>query len=163
MNIEEVYKSADKIILKHLMLNDDAMKTLQSLGYNGFKRMHRVNTRCLLEKHIELENNMFDKYRKVLNVNVDFKSYKPINIKSHLESWMQTLDEDIKLIGNLNYMHMQLVGVSNSTIEDVLKQFLYDYEKVCRWYERFNETNWNPVEMHIVDDALHEKIKKYEE
>ena len=41
MTIEEIYKKADNIIITHLMVNDDAMKITQSIGYNGFKRFHR--------------------------------------------------------------------------------------------------------------------------
>lgn len=163
MSIEEIYKNVDKIILKHVMLNDDAMKICQSLGYNGLKRMHRVNTKYLLDNHIKLENGMFDKYRQVLNVNVEFSKYDPVNIKTHLDTWKKTLEDDIKSLGSLNYNHMEAVGISNCVIEKVIELFLHDYEKVCRWYARFSESNWNSIDMHLVDDTLHEKIKKYEE
>ena len=39
MEIEQIYKNVDNIILTHLMINDKAMKHCQSLGYNGFKRL----------------------------------------------------------------------------------------------------------------------------
>lgn len=163
MTVEEIYKSTDKIILKHLMINDNAMKIMQSLGYNGFKRLHRCNTRELLKYHIKLENNLFDKYRQILDVSPESIKYDPINMKNHLDKWKQTLNEDIKTLGNLNYEHIQTIGISNDIIEDTLKEFLHDYEKVCRYYMRFNESNWNPIDIHVVDDKLHEKIKKYEE
>lgn len=163
MNIEEIYKNVDRIILKHLMINDDAMKICQSLGYNGFKRMHRVNSRKLLNNHLELENNMFDKYRLILNTNVEVSKYDPVNIKNHLDKWKQALEEDIKQLGNLNYKHMETVGISNNIIESLICLFIHDYEKTSRWYARFNESNWNPIDMHAVDDRLHEKIKQDEE
>lgn len=163
MTVEEIYKSIDKILLKNIMLNDDAMKIMQSLGYNGFKRMHRCNIRELLECHIKLENYMFDKYRHILEVTPEINKYDPVNMKNHLDKWKQSLEEDIKSLGDLNYKHIEVIGISNCIVEDVLKELLHDYEKVCRYYARFNESNWNPIDIHFVDDNLHEKIKKYEE
>lgn len=163
MTIEEIYESIDKIVLKHLMLNDDAMKLTQSWGYNGFKRLHRMNTKKLLCSHSELSNCMFDRYRKVLNVRVNFEDYVPTSLKSHLDKWIDVLNEDLQKLGELNYEHIKLVGYSNCVAECVMKCFIHDQEKANRWYERFSNSNWNSIEMHLVDDRLHEKMKKEEE
>lgn len=161
--IEDIYKSIDKIVLKHLMINDEAMKICQSLGYNGFKRLHRVNSKKLLDEHIKLENDMFDKYRKLLNVVPDVVTYNPVNLKMHINEWKKILDEDIDVLGQLNFNHIQLIGLSNDVIECLIKIFIHDYKKVCRYYQRFSESNWNSIDMHLVDDKLHKKYKDYEE
>ena len=41
--------------------------------------------------------------------------------------------------------------------------FVKKLEKVNRWIMRFNESQWNPIDIHKVDDDLHKKMKKKEE
>lgn len=162
-DIETIYKEIDRIIVNHLMINDNSMKLCQSWGYNGFKRLHRVNSKNLLSEHLKLENCMFDKYRKVLEINNISTDYSPTNLKYHLSKLKDIYYDDIIKIGKLNHEHIKLIGVSNSVAENILKYLNHDYEKVCRWYQRFEENGWNYVDMHLVDDRLHEKIKKIEE
>jgi hypothetical protein len=163
MEIEQIYKNVDNIILTHLMINDDAMKITQSLGYNGFKRLHRYETKYLLCKHQELENSYFDKYQKVLNANVSNPIYNPISLKDHLEKWRDLLTRHIQELGELNQEHFDVIGITNCIIEDTICCFMKKLEKVNRWIMRFNESDWNSVEIHYVDDCLHKKMKKKEE
>lgn len=160
--IESLYKEIDSIILKHLMLNDNAMKLCQSWGYNGFKRLHRVNAKKMLCKHLELENCMFDKYRIVLKTEVKDTDFSASNIKYHLNQLRDLFYNDIKQLGQLNFKHIELIGVSNSIVEDVIKCFNHDYEKMCRWFKRFDESSWSSIDIHLVDDKLHEKMKEIE-
>lgn len=162
MEIEQIYKGVDEIILKHIMLNDKAMKLTQSWGYNGFKRLHRVNSKKLFCEHQKIENNMFDKYRKMLDINIDFVRYSTMDLKNHLEKWKNILYEDINNLQKLNYEHFEKTGISNDIIECILKIFFHDYEKVCRYIERFNESNWNSIDCHNLDDYLHKKMKEIE-
>lgn len=163
MEIEQIYKGIDEIILKHIMLNDKAMQLVQSWGYNGFKRFHRINSKKLFCEHQKIENAMFDKYRKVLEIDVDFIKYSPMDLRTHLEKWKNVLFDDIERLGRLNYKHIEAVGISNNVLECVLNIFLHDYEKVCRYIERFNESNWNSIDCHNVDDYIHKKYKEVEE
>lgn len=163
MEIEQIYKNVDNIILTHLMINDKAMKITQSLGYNGFKRLHRCETKYLLCKHIDLENCYFDKYQKVLESNVNVPVYNPISLKEHLEKWKELLNRSIQELGELNQEHFDIIGITNGIIEDLICCFMKKYEKTCRWIARFNESDWNSIEMHSVDDCLHSKYKKKEE
>jgi hypothetical protein len=162
-DIETIFKSVDTIILKHLMINDSAMKLTQSWGYNGFKRLHRVKAKKMLCEHLKLENCMFDKYRTVLETDVKGIEYSPSNIKYHISQMKETLESDIRELGKLNYKHIELVGISNSVIECVLECFMHDYEKMCRWFARFNESSWNSIDLRLLDDQLHSKYKKIEE
>lgn len=163
MTIEEIYKSADNIILTHLMINDEAMKYTQSMGYNGFKRMHRCLVKKLLKKHLMLSTCYFDRYNKILDVRVDKPSYSPMSLKGHFEKWKELLERHIQELGELNQEHFDLVGCSNEIIECVMHKFVRKLEKVNRWILRFNESNWNPIELHNVDDYIHKKYKKKEE
>ena len=163
MEIEQIYKNVDTIILTHLMINDTAMAYTQSFGYNGFKRLHRHLTKELLCKHLKLENCYFDKYQKILDAPVDTPNYKPMNLKNHLERWKELLERHIQELGELNQEHFDLIGTTNSIIEDIIHCFLKKYEKVNRWIIRFNESNWSSIDCHYVDDCLHKKMKKKEE
>lgn len=163
MELEQIFKNIDNIIVNHIMINDKAMKITQSLGYNGFKRLHRYNEKCLLHLHQKLENCYFDKYRKILDANIDTPIYNPIDLKAHLEKWKLLLELNIQELGELNQEHFDLIGVTNSIVEELICKFNHDYEKVCRWITRFNESNWNSIDCHLVDDCLHNKIKKKEE
>lgn len=163
MEIEQIYKNVDNIILTHLMINDKAMKHCQSLGYNGFKRLHKYEAKYLLCLHQQLENCYFDKYQKILDINVDIPVYNPIDLKEHLEKWKILLNRSIQELGELNQEHFDIVGITNSIIEDLICCFMKKYEKVNRWINRFNESMWNSTEIHYVDDCLHKKMKEKEE
>ena len=65
--------------------------------------------------------------------------------------------------GELNQEQFDLVGVTCETIECVMQLFVKKLEKVNRWIMRFNESNWNAIDIHKVDDDLHCKMKKKEE
>ena len=163
MEIEQIYKNVDNLVLTHLMLNDEAMKIMQSLGYNGFKRLHRYNTKCLLCYHHQLENYFYDRYQRVLNTRVDFTSYNPLDLKAHLEKWKSLLESSIQELSELNQEHFDVVGVTNYIIEDLICDFVKHLEKVNRWIIRFNESLWSSIDCHMVDDCLHAKMKKKEE
>lgn len=162
MTIEEVYKGIDKVILDVLMYNDDLMKISQSLSFNGFKRFFRYSTKKLLKEHLYLENSMFDKYRKILNVDVKSEKVSANSIKEVLYIAKIKLERAITELGNLNKEHFNLVGFENDVAQCVLKLFLHDYEKMCRYCYQLDTTN-DVNYMRIVDMKLHEKYKKMEE
>lgn len=163
MEIEQIYKNVDNIILTHLMINDDAMKHMQALGYNGFKRYHRHFEKELLCKHIDLEVCYYDRFQKILDTIVNAPQYSPMSLKNHLERWKELLARHIQELGELNQEHFDMVGVTNDIIECLIGCFVRKLEKVNRWIMRFNESNWDSKEMHYVDDCLHKKMKKKEE
>lgn len=163
MEIDQVYKNIDNILLTHIMINDKAMKFTQSIGYNGFKRMHRCLSKELMCLHQKLVTCYFDKYRKVLDTNVDTPLYNPVDLKSHLEKWKNILSISIQELGELNQEHFDLVGITNDVVEDTLKCFMCKLEKINRWITRFDESMWNSIDCHLVDDYLHKKMKKKEE
>lgn len=162
MDLEQIYKGIDNIIVNHIMLNDKAMQITQSLGFNGFKRFHRYNETCLLEMHQCLENWYFDRYQKVLNVDVSIIQYNPIDLKAHLSKWKILLETDMQTLGELNQEHFDLVGISNCIIDKLIYKFSKHYEKICRYLKRFEASNWDSLDCHIVDDYLHKKIKEKE-
>lgn len=163
MEISEIFKSTDEILLKELMFYDKAMMYAQGFGYNGFKRMFRVLTKKTLCWHIELENNLFDYHRLFLNAGASANTQNFSNIRVILESFKNMLATDLTQLAKLNQEHIAQTGISNCVIENMIKCSREKWNKVSRWITRFNETNWNIIEIHIVDDATHKKMKEYEE
>lgn len=48
-------------------------------------------------------------------------------------------------------------------VDCAMKKMGKDYEKVSRYIKRFTESDWLTLDMHIVDDKLHDKYKAKEE
>ena len=162
MTIEEIYKRADNLIITHLMVNDDAMKICQSIGYNGFKRLHRCLAKELMCKHQWLNCTYFDRFRKTFETDISIPSYKPVSFKDHLEKWKTLLENGIQELGELNQEYFDLIGFNNEVLECVASIFAKKLEKVNRWITRFNESSWNSIDIHLVDDELHKKMKEKE-
>lgn len=163
MTNKEIFEAIDNIVLRELMTCDDMMKYAQSYGYNGFKRMFRVLSKEFYCWHIELENNYFDYFRDILNTKVEVNSISLVGIKTIIEMSRNMFKDDITRLGDLNKRYYELNGVECSVIKNIIDCLLHKFEKTSRWLERFNESNWNVIDIHLVDDRLHEKIKKYEE
>lgn len=163
MEIEEIYKQANSIVIKHLMINDSAMRYCQSWSLNGFKRWHRILDKFFNCKSLELETTMFDKYRKVLETEVGNPNYKPTNIKVHIQTWKSVLEADIKTLGNLDVEYIRNVGISNEIIKCIIEKMQKTYEKICRYEDKFNKSNWSYDYIFYEDNRLHEKCKKEEE
>lgn len=155
--MHELFKKIDAILDEHLLLNKKAMISCQSLGFNGFKRLHRMNTKRFLCWQLKSANMLFDRYR------VPLHEYSSMDLKEHLATWDKKLEEDIKILGQLNKEYLEKSGVENCVIKDALNLLVKNHEKTGRWYKRFEETDWLSHDMHVVDDRLHDKFKKEEE
>jgi hypothetical protein len=157
-----LYESTYKIISVHCKLNQIAMGKMQSMGYNGFKRWHRYRSRQFFEMKLCLANELFDKFR----INPTFKEYEltysPTSMEDHLKSWNEAIFNGIKELGTLNKEYYELTGMNNCIIEKILCKMVRDYEKIGRYLKRFSESDWLTLDMHTVDDKLHEKFKQKE-
>jgi len=160
--MENFYKQVDAIITTHALLYDKAMKAMQFMGYNGFKRMYRCLTKEFWCYHVDLENELFNKYRQVLDTNLQDFNYKPANLKEHLTYMDTKLLQDIQELGKLNKQYMEQTGFECGLIKSVVGCMLHDYEKSGRWLKRFDESQWNRHDIAYVDDYLHAKYKAKE-
>ena len=163
MEIGEIYQNVDKIVLKHIMFYDDVMTYSQSFGYNGFKRMFRVLEKQMLCWHIQLKNDFFDYYRSILKAPAAPNTLTFNNIKTLLEGYRNILAEDISALAKLGKEHIEETGIECAVIRDIIICLKHKWNKISRWISRFNETNWNTIEIHIVDDYLHTKMEEEEE
>lgn len=163
MTSVQIFEEINKIALKHLMLNDDAMNQMQLFGYNGFKRMHRCKSKEFFCWHIGIENDSIDKYRTKIDDDIDNSKYLPTSFKDHLYSWDNILLDDIKKLAVFINKYRAITGITYGIAEDMMKCFVKSYEKTGRWIKRFEETQWGGHDCHIVDDKLHNKYKEIEE
>lgn len=157
----QIFEAIDEIIMFHMMYNDKAMRYCQSIGFNGFKRLHRYNTRCFLDYHLKIENEAFDKYRMILDPKVSEFNYTAGDIVDHLHKWDMKLGEDIKKLGMLSNEYREMSGKDNCVIGEALGIMCHDYEKAGRWFRRFSETK-SMHDYHDLDDAIHVKMKAME-
>lgn len=162
-SVKMLFESMHKVVSLHCKLNKMAMCAAQSLGYNGFKRWHRHNARQFFDYDIKLANEIFNRFR----IKAGFKdydvSYSPSGIDEHLKSWEKALLEGIQELGELGKSYYELTGMECCAASSALKDMAHDHEKVCRYIKRFMESDWLAIDMHIVDDRLHEKYKQNEE
>ncbi len=161
--ISTLYNRMITILLETACLNECAMVVLHSKGYNGFKRWHRYRSREFREFVICLDNELFDKFHKTVKHEPVSISYAPANMNSHLVNWKEKLATAIHDLGECNKEYFALTGTTNCIVEDAIHILTRDYEKACRYYERFSEGDWLAHDMHVVDDIIHYKYKKKEE
>jgi len=160
--VKAMYDGICKVLTTHCKINKMAMRSLQAMGYNGFKRWHRYNSREFFELKLCLSNEIFDKFR----IKGDFKSYDvsydPKNMEEHLRSWDNVLLDGIQELGTLHKKYFELTGMESKIISRAMYLLTKDYEKVGRLIMRFTESDWLTLDMHIVDDSLHCKYKEKE-
>ena len=161
-NIGEILEKTDTILLTHLMLNDEAMKVCHFIGYNGFKRMHRWNAKCFLGLHLMIENLATDRHKMLLDAHVGGLTYRPAGLKDHFVKWGAKLEEDIYMLGQLNNAYCNHTGSGCCIIEKAITKMAKNNEKTTRWIKRFDESNWNPHDLHSLDDDVHLKYKAIE-
>lgn len=161
--VKDIFEGIHKVLLTHCKLNNKAMCAVQSLGYNGFKRWHRYRSKCFFDLDTKLANELFDKFR----IKADFKDYEvaysPNGIEEHLRSWQKAILDGIQELGTLGKDFYETAGMNCGVVDCAMKKMGKDYEKVSRYIKRFTESDWLTLDMHIVDDKLHDKYKAKEE
>ena len=160
---KDLYTRMVKLLREAEQFNMSAMVVMQSLGYNGFKRWHRYRSRQFHECAIKLMNEAFDRYHEVVKPEQSTLAYSPANMNGHLLSWKDKLEGHMHELCGLAHEYFMLNGTQGKAVKHALHAMSRDYEKVCRYYERFMEGDWLAHDMHVVDDMIHYKFKKKEE
>lgn len=159
-SLEEILTDVDLIISQGYMFNDQAMLNCQSIGFNGFKRMHRRDARFNFNNHLCLINEAFDKYCIVITDEYQRIDYNYSDILSILCVWESILEESIRKLGYLNFEYFTKTGLNCSVAEKTIKHLAKRKEKIIRYYKRFKETSEH--DWHVVDDKIHKKEKMKE-
>lgn len=160
--VTSLFESTDKILAVHCKLNEIAMTITQSIGYNGFKRWHRYRSKEFLELKFALENLLFDEFRITPTIKEYELTYSPSSLEEHLRSWDSALSESIENLGSISNEYYETVGRDCKPIEKAIKIMVKDKEKIGKYIERFTQSDWLTLDMHIVDDKIHKKYKEKE-
>ena len=158
----ELYSDVIKLLKENEEINEIAMMLLQSMGYNGFKRWHRYRTRQFHECILRLHNELFDRFHKTVRIEEKPLAYAPASMNAHLMSWKERLADSMEKLGMYAREYINITGMESDIMCHAMHLMARDYEKVCRYYERFAEGDWLAHDMHVVDDMIHYRFKKKE-
>lgn len=160
--MREIYNAIEKMLDTHIQVNEQAMNVCHSIGYNGFKRLHRLDAKQFACWRLELMNEMYDKHRTVLTPVRETVKYAPASLKEHLASWDDLLEKSIQELVSLHKDYVSNAGCESKLVKRLLKHFMKRYEKTGRWYARFEETSWLAHDCHVLDDRIHSRCKEVE-
>lgn len=163
MSLKSIYDKVSHILEKHTQWHKEAMASLQALGYNGYKRWHRLRAKELQCYQMKLANILFNIEREKLDMQCMSLNYSPMSLREHLKQWISEIEYTLKELGTLNKMHFEEVGMTSCIIEDIVKMLLDDIGNIQRNYYQFEACDWLEMFTFIEDRRLHEKFKKKEE
>lgn len=160
--VTDIYDNAFKTLSVYCKVSFLSMQIMQSLGYNGFKRWHRIRCREFHDLKMRLANELFDRFR-IKHVFKEYDAtYSPADVAEHLTQWQSLALDSIKTLGSLNIDYFNEVGMKSEPIGEALCLLSKDYEKIGRLIMRFTESDWLAVDMHTADDRIHAKCKEAE-
>ena len=161
--MQDLYNSVIKVFSHLIKYYNDAMILCHSWGLNGHKRKYRWMTRHLTNWKLWFQCELMDKYRMPASDAVETMRYSAGSFAEHLSQWDNFLKENINALAEAEKQFINMTGFENCIVKEAVCCLLKDYEKTGRYFRRFEENGWNLVDIHMVDDLLHEKIKAKEE
>lgn len=161
-NLKNIYDKVSHILEKHAQLNKEASAVLQSMGYNGFKRLHRYNLKAFQCWQMKLANILFNLKREKLDMQAMNLNYSPMSLKDHLQKWIEELEYALKELGELNKMHFETCGMTSCIIEEAMNLMLDNLGNAQRDYYQFENCDWLEMYTYVVDRRWHEKMKEKE-
>ena len=159
MEIKQIFDKVSQILEKHILINKHATIIMQSLGYNGFKKMHFCLMKKFQKKQIKLAYKLFDIEGEKLDLSQVALTYNVSSLKEHLKSWLEELKYAVKELGSLNKDFFNTYGYSCEAIECIIEIMLKLLKYVHKWYNRGETTDWLEMDLFLLDD----KIKKHYE
>ena len=159
MEVKQIYDKVSQILEKHILINKQATLIMQSLGYNGFKKMHYCLMKRFQKKQIKLAYKLFDIKGEKLDISQVALTYNVSSLKEHLKSWLEELKYSIKELGTLNKEYFETYGFMCKSIECIVDLMVDLLKYVHKWYNRGEATDWLEMDLFLLDD----KIKKHYE
>lgn len=158
--MQELYNEVVKLLNQLIRSCKDAMALCQQWTYNGHKRYYQVAVLCYTEKLLYLKKKVFDMFRFMPLDDSTSELYKATSYKDHFTKWETHLKVCIDTLIDLNERLFAETGIENCTITDILCYLYKDQERTIRQIKQYNESGWNPIELHADDKILHKKMKK---
>ena len=158
--MHDVYNEVVKLLNQLIRSAKDAMSICQKLTYNGHKRYYQVMTLCYTEKLLYLKKKVWDMFQIMPTDDSMSEPYTAQTYKEHFTKWEKFLKSSIDALAGYNKLLFAETGIENCTITDVLCHLYKDQERTIRQMKQYNESGWNPIELHADDRKLHGKMKR---
>jgi hypothetical protein len=136
------------------------MALCQAWTYNGHKRYYQMAVLCYTEKLLCLKKKVYDMFRFMPMDDSASEPYRAQTYKEHFAKWENFLKGNIEILSDLNKKLFAETGVENCTVTDILCRLYKDRERTLRRVKQYNESGWNPIELHADDLKLHKKLKR---
>lgn len=162
-NLKTIYDRVSYIFEKHSQLNKEASACLQSMGFNGFKRLHRYNCKKFQCWQMKLANILFNIKREKLDLQAMTINYNPTSLKEHLNKWLEEIQYSLKELGELNKKHFETCGKTSEIIECAMELMLDDLGNIQRHIYQGEACDWLELWGFLLDEKIHCKYKKKEE
>ena len=162
-NLKEYFKKLGNICLKHLMLSSDSYVRMIELNMNGFKRLHRYLSKKYHNLYLKLQKEMFEYIDEIESGANEYKKYIPKNIKEHLISWNQEINNDLNTVGELIKNIFNEGGFIPCTARELQKILYHNIIKNKRAIQQFTDCDWDYEIIYEYDYRLHHKMKEIEE
>lgn len=160
----KLIKKAIDVFAQGEATHDSLSRIAHTLGLQGFKRWHRLQSKEDREMRIYIQHYTIDMFSVNLEPSWDYEMENPTNIKEHLEGY---LDWEIYVYENISSISNELViknfNNESKKISECLCDVAKEIEKTRRWLQDFEYTEYDATYIKLTDKALHDKIKKIEE
>lgn len=160
---KDLYNKLSKICLDELMISSEAYVCMIELNLHGYKRLHRFLSKEFQNFYLEVQKDAYEKIDETLSSEYEYRSYKPENLKEHLETWTEILKKHLKEVGEIIKGIFEEEGYIPCIAQEVQKVLFRNLIKNERAIDKFNDCNWSYEIIYEHDKYLHKKIKKLEE
>ena len=160
MDLKEIYNKIYDILEHHIQLNKEAMCSLQALGFNGFKKLHKCFAEHLFCNELKLISVLYKISKEKVNIKPRtgiHLEYSPMSLKEHLIKWNAEIETAIQELGELNKEHFNSVGYSNDIIECLINDLLDYHCKIQCWYQRGETSDWLAHDLFVIDAGIKEE------
>jgi hypothetical protein len=158
--MQELFNEVVKLLNQLIRSSKDAMALCQTWAYNGHKRYYQMKVLCYTEKLLHLKKKVYDTFRFMPADDSMSEPYKAQTYKEHFSRWENFLKTSIEKLTDLNKNLFVETGIENCIITDILYSLYKDHERTFRQIKQYNESGWNPIELHADDLRLHKKLKR---
>lgn len=155
---------AGEISARGVMVHQKLMETCQLLGFQGMKRLHRIEAKCDYNAYLNYINYAIDMFDTTLSIEWENGVSTPRDIKSAIEMY---LEWEINVYEELNRISNELTVKGYKAEAELVASHIQpvrkEIERCKRWLQKGNVSKWDIVYLLQCDKELHDKIKAIEE
>lgn len=159
-SLENLYKQISNICLDHLMLSSDAYVCSIKHCLHGYKKLHRCLSKEFQDIYLDIQKEAIEKFDKYLEVESNFRNFRPQDFKEHLELWNEILERDLKTIGSIivqMFNNCGYISCNASKIQKLLYKSLIKNEQAIK---KLESLDWSQEAIYEHDNMVHDKMVK---